>query len=578
VAKAEENLVTQSNAINVWAGQTAVVTSANTSDTTAPDGTSTAEKISETTATSNHRVTSNLYPFVSGLTYTSSIFAKAGTVGVVQIATSTGPFGTNAFANFDLTNGVLGTVGSSATATIASVGNGWYRCSITATCTASDTGSSTVISFANNSTTATRLLSYAGDTASNLYLWGGQLEQRSSVTAYTATTDQPITNYIPVLLTAGNNVPRFEHNPVTGESLGLEIEEQRTNLVLRSEEFNSTPSWGYTNTTVRANQIIAPDGTLTGDEIIEGTGSQIQFASQQSITGVAGTTYTASVYVKRGVGTSRGFRLEIGGGGSGFRANFNPDTGGVNSSSFYGTGTVVASGSVDVGNGWRRYFVTGTAGSDTALQLFFPRFLSTPTGSTIGYTGDGIQSFFFWGAQLEAGAFATSYIPTVASQVTRSADVASMTGTNFSSWYRTDEGTVYSEAISISVGGHNEGLAVIHQDGSNFIGLGRRYAGGNNPNIAAFVYTNGANQAYIGTGTVTSGVSYKASLSYKVNDITLSVNAGTPATDTSAIIPASPSQLMIGRTHFSEVLNGTIKKLAYYPKRLSNAELQGLTA
>jgi hypothetical protein len=133
---------------------------------------------------------------------------------------------------------------------ITDAGNGWYRCSLTFT---AGTGGY----FQLNIEDAGGNNIYTGDGTSGVHLWGAQVEQRDSLTAYTPTTDSPITKYQPALQTAGNNVARFDHNPTTGESLGLLIEESRTNLimVLGLNKVNSP--------TITPNQtIVAPDGTF----------------------------------------------------------------------------------------------------------------------------------------------------------------------------------------------------------------------------------------------------------------------------------------------------------------------------
>ena len=77
--------------------------------------------------------------------------------------------------------------------------------------------------------------------------------------------------------------------------------------------------------------------------------------------------------------------------------------------------------------------------------------MATSNG-TVTYDGNGTSGIYLWGAQLEEGAFPSSYIPTTTAAATRSADVASITGTAFSGWYRQDEGTFYGEATGLSGG------------------------------------------------------------------------------------------------------------------------------
>jgi hypothetical protein len=560
-----------------WVGNNLTSITGNTGDTTAPDGTSTAELITNNTGASNHFIQGggNL-ALVVGLVYTFSIFAKAGTGTTIQIVGGNPQFGTTRFANFDLSAGTVGTVGGDATATITSVGNSWYRCTMTATCQSATAAAQMVVALTNSSS-ATRLVSYTG-TSETIYLWGAQLEQRSSVTAYTATTTAPITNYIPALQTAASGVARFEHNPVTGESLGLEIEEQRTNLMLRSEEFDNA-SWGKTNTSITANAIIAPDGTLTGDRVVENTTASIAHQVTQSPTGgTAGLVYTLSMYMKA-AGRNFGY-LQLADGSSPnkrFGAVFDLASGVVGSTFTANSPTSTSSTITAVGNGWYRCTISMTQTAGTTINTGFAT--SDSSSPTVNasiypiYTGDGWSGVFIWGAQLEAGAFATSYIPTVASQVTRSADAASMTGTNFSSWYRADAGTIYSDCLPLFATGSSRVLSISDNTFANrFLVIA---------STANHFYVNagGVVVADLPVGAYSTTVTNKQASTYAVNDFAVSLNAGAVVADTSGALPAGVNRLYIGADSdgASNFLNGTIKKLAYYPKRLTNAELQGLT-
>jgi hypothetical protein len=554
VAKAEENLIIRSQEFDVAAGWSANGISITTNSTTAPDGTSTASTLSESATTSQHFNGSASSSFPNSTVYTQSVYAKAGTVSVLQLVFASGPWGVNAYANYDLSSGVLGTVGSSATATITSVGSGWYRCTLTATTTAAANGAGVILTLCNNSTTAARVPSYAGNTASNIYIWGAQLEQRSSVTAYTATTTAPITNYIPALQTAASGVARFEHNPTTGESLGLEIEEQRTNLVLQSQ-FAS----GYTpvRLTVNSNVAIAPDGTQTASKAISTTVSGTH-AIYRGVSVTSGTAYTWSGYFKAGEYNT--IQLNCQATASIYVVKFDLTNGTTTNVSGTGSATITA-----VGNGWYRCTATATAtGTGTG---FWQVDIYDNSGNT-SYAGNDWNGVYIWGAQLEAGAFATSYIPTVASQVTRSADSASMTGTNFSSWYRADEGTFYAEAMPANTGETRYVASINTGSTAGFIALA---------NDRSALKSGGTDQAVF-SFTRTSAM-FKNIIGYKVNDTAGSNNGSTPSTDTSCITDASVNQLAIGDLEpgTNRRANGTIRKIAYYAKRLTNAELQSLT-
>jgi hypothetical protein len=191
-------------------------------------------------------------------------------------------------------------------------------------------------------------------------------------------------------------------------------------------------------------------------------------------------------------------------------------------------------------------------------------------------TGDGTSGIYLWGAQLEAGAFPTSYIPTVASTVTRSADVASITGTNFSPWYRQDEGTVFAEGAPgiIASGAFPRLLQISNSDATNRIVL-QRYTS----NVPRFTVVDSsvAQAAFDATGTWLPATNGKMALAVKLNDFAGTFAGNAPNIDTSGTMP-NLTELTIGASPGSnDVNNGTIRRLTYWPQRLANSTLQAIT-
>lgn len=555
VAKAEENLLVYSQDFDnaEWFKQASTVIS---NSITAPDGTVTADTLAGDGSNNSHlvRLTSGS---ASSSGYTVSVFAKSNTNNYLQIAFAGDP---DVFANYNLSSGSVGATNGAVTASIQSVGNGWYRCIMGTTST-----TATYPYFALALTESdTRLVTNTLTTS--VYIWGAQLEQRAQATAYTLTTSQPITNYIPVLQTAAAGVARFDHNPVTGESLGLLIEEQRTNLLTYSEGF-SNAVWFKEGATVSANTVVAPDGTLTGDKIVES--STKAYHAVYTIVTVSSTNYTYSAYAKKGERNLLNIRI---GGVINKYAIIDLTTG----AKIEGSLDVVTS---PVGNGWFRVSTAILASSGifaTNLAPVASDYTVNAQGQTV-YQGDGYSGIYIWGAQLEQGVFPTSYIKTEVSQVTRAADSASMTGVNFSSWYRQDEGTLFTEALSfglnsdaqsypaaITAGGDVYDYFAINSN--NLLESIRLVVSGYSTSSAAF-YFAGSKTSY-----------NKSALSAKTNDFAGAVNGSTAQTDVSGTMP-KPDRMAIGsRTTTLGRGNIRIKKIAYYPKRLSNTELQALTA
>jgi hypothetical protein len=554
-AKAEENLLRFSQEFET-AGWGGVGTTATANTQTAPDGTSTADVLTATAATSVHN-TSSATVSLTAASHAYSVFVKAGTNNFVQLRFGA-PFGAQ-FANFDLSAGTVGT-SSGGTAAITSVGNGWYRCSLIATTLAA---SSAVQIYIVSSASAAQAESWTTAGTETIFLWGAQLEQRSAVTAYTATTTQPITNYIPVLETAASGVARFDHNPTTFESLGLLIEEQRTNLLLYSEEFDNG-AWGKNNVTVSANAILAPSNATTADKIIENTvnGNHRLEIPGSPLPVLANSVITLSIFAKA---AERNFiRVSDDSGSSAWSAFFNIANGTIGDLGSASTATITP-----VGNGWYRCALTYT----TTTTFVRGRFGLASGNGTSSYTGDGTSGAFFWGTQLELGTL-TSYIPTVASQVTRATDAASMTGTNFSSWYNAAEGTMYAESATTNPSAVSSTCASIFASASNFQRI--RHVG----SLIDITATSAGVSVVDTEGVAVSVGSFgKTSLGYKTNDYAQFTNGTSGGVDSSASLPTGLNVLNIGSTDgTSNNLNGHIRKIAYYPLRVTNANLQALTS
>jgi hypothetical protein len=227
-----------------------------------------------------------------------------------------------------------------------------------------------------------------------------------------------------LIKTAGNNVPRFEHSPTTGESLGLLVEGAATNLRTYSQELDNA-AWAKGDVTVTANAGIAPDRTTTADEIVENLVSNPHRVVSGGLPSVAGSDLTVSVFVKRGVGTRNCFiylKHYTGTAWGGCVLNFDTESLTIQSGKNHKL--------TKLPNGWFNVSFTGTASATGSGEGDLQLSLVTSDISTQVYQGDGMSSIYFWGAQVEAGSLLTSYIPTSGSTVTRTADVATVSNTN----------------------------------------------------------------------------------------------------------------------------------------------------
>ena len=244
---------------------------------------------------------------------------------------------------------------------------------------------------------------FGGVTARDLYVWGAQLEQSSTVGEYIPTTSTI------------NSAPRFDHDPTTGESLGLLVEEERTNLLQRSEEFDD-PSWSTSSLNITPNNITAPNGTLTADRWQNTSTTGI--ISQTITKAASATTYTASIWVKSSDSTNFSFTIDDGTTINRGRCTFNITTGEIITENDEGDFTNTSATIIAYPDSWYRITVTTTTNTQTTARF------------RVFFSGNG-DIAYIWGAQLEAGSFPTSYIPTEGSTVTRAADVASISGSNF---------------------------------------------------------------------------------------------------------------------------------------------------
>jgi hypothetical protein len=384
-----------------------------------------------------------------------------------------------------------------------------------------------------------------------------------------------------LIQTAASGAARFDHNPATGESLGLLVEEARTNRVTYSEQFDNA-GWTKVDTTVTANATVAPDGTSTADKLVE-TAAIDQHRLQQVITVTANTVYTTSLFAKASERSRLRFGLFNSTITSGAYAEFNLSTGTISGQTTAGTATNVVYSIVSLSNGFYRCSVSSTV--DNSSTSITPLIGLLDASGSPSYTGDGTSGIYIWGAQLEAGAFPTSYIPTTSATVTRAADVASITGASFSSWFNGNKkGTLFFNhdlTPETQYASNTNSMIVAFADSifsyGNVIGYwgsgtARFLATNNYSATPAEAYNSGNFPAY---GVTLSNPGYdKYALAYTpgsglskaaINGVLL------PAIDTpSAYIPTG---LFFGGTHTQR-----IARLAFYPVRLPDAQLQAITA
>lgn len=351
------------------------------------------------------------------------------------------------------------------------------------------------------------------------------------------------------------NTPRIDYDPVTGECKGLLIEEQRTNLLTYSSDFTNS-FWTKGSGATVVKNVIAPDGTVTGCTITSAGGTPAIYTT--SFVAPANVV-SFSIYAK--TGGSRPYCQ--------FVVRNDTTSTKVTATSFNSATGVVDSGnwkSTHVGNGWYRLSTTVSSGitAGNAIRVY---------AGAIGDLSPAGESWIVWGAQLEAGPFSTSYIPTSGSQVTRAADVASIN--TLSPWFNASEGCFYVD-VSSEWGNDNRDHQILGIVGSAHGVQGiARFSGGSLQIHDGTSYRALPNSLFNTPGSRKVAVSYRngeTASPAAINEID-----GNYTSDGSVFDAATA--IGLGRTASgSNAWGGHIRKLRYFPKRLDNATLQALTA
>jgi hypothetical protein len=319
--------------------------------------------------------------------------------------------------------------------------------------------------------------------------------------------------------------PRFDYNPTTLQPRGLLIEATTTNIALHSSDLTQVV-WAKTNATV-AKSATGPDGVAYSATTVTATAGNA--TALQTIT-ATGAIYVSSAYIKRRTGT--------------------------------GTVQITQNG----GTTWTA--VTVTAGW-TRVSTPLANITNPIVGIRIVTSGDAVDVAFFQTETLTEAP--TSVIPTGASQVTRAADIALVTGTNFSSWYNQTQGSMVAAFSStISFG---SGTVYTVSDGTT----SNRWTAGTSGSDINHSLVATTTQASINIAGYAPDAIFKSAFGVKLNSVQAAVNGVLGTQDTLATIP-TVNRLNIGSSATSvPSFFGHIRSLTYYPARGSNAELQALS-
>jgi hypothetical protein len=530
------NLLTYSEQFDnaIWTKTGSTITA---NSTTAPNGTLTADTIN-ISVQDVERVIQRVLTGVSitGITYRASIWVKGqgtniGKLVRFRVKRNSGGSMSDAIINHTLTSD-------------------WVRISIGFTGIADNTG----VSFGFDGATGY---------ADSFDVWGAQLEQGVSATEYIPTVASIRTKFAGITQdgSSASNIPRLDYT--NGSCPSILVEPQRTNLLLRSEEFDNA-SWTKNNApTITSNIAIAPDGTTSADGIQSLTGGAYRSISQ-NITVASNSTVTGSVFVKKETSETfyGGFSIVFQGGTT--------KTLYIIVDAVVGTGTISSStltGIIkveDYGNYWRISATTTDNGSNTICKFSYESTLST-NGTTLNVGAGSVRTI--WGAQLEAGANATSYIPTTSASVTRNADVISKTG--ISSLIGQTEGTLFLDT---------KYLASTTASGRWFNVFGTTNHIGLALNGSNFVRTIINNASDTITTAPKTNLNIKIAFAYNATGVVLFINGVQYA------LPNGGSQIItsLNSIAFDPLANSQLQTvdinlLALWKERLSNETLAQLT-
>ena len=510
-------------------------TTVTANNTTAPNGTLTADKLIEGALTS----TFGFYKLVASAAganadVTITCYAKYNGRNVRL---------TNSYlsdaSNFDLQNGtVISNIGSGV-GSIESVGNGWYRCTLKTTTDGSGNAGLTLylLDSSNN-------ISYAGNGSSGAYLWGAQLNEGTTAKDYQKTETRL-------------NIPRLDYS--NGTCPSLLVEPQRTNFARNN---NNLSGWVETipADTITLNAGISPDGNNNAIKIIPSTTNAAHMIYDDSTNVSSGGNFTMSCYAKASGYSKIGLRESA---TVGYYATFN-----------LANGTVIDNGGnnasiVDMGNGWYRCIVSVAFSGNVNMGIIAlnDAYTSGQPYFPYEFAGDGTSGVLIYGPQFETSAsYATSLISTAgAASVTRNADVISKTG--ISSLIGQTEGTVFLEYPNFKTDG-NEGLVGIDDgSGNNRILF---YSDSNN-RITAQVRTNGVTQqpsSYSVSGNV------KVAIAYNSSGFVFYVNGTLRFTGTAVVFSNAMSVFTFNHLGITASITNAA---ALWKTRLTNDELASLT-
>ena len=391
----------------------------------------------------------------------------------------------------------------------------------------------------------------------------------------TRTTSATFYDVAGVLQTAASGAARFDHLPISPfTSLGLLVEEARSNTCLQSEDLATT--WTPSQSTIGADAITAPDGTSTADSIISSTLSDLShFAQQASIADTGAVPVTFSVFVKKGAVDQCAITMFGVSSSAGVRRFFDLTNGTEGSNDDFNTPTSpFAIDGEEIGDDWWRITVGLTAeAADTSFTI---RVYPCNVDGTLNYAAADTTSaqIYVWGAQVEVGAFPTSYIKTTTIAVARNADVVTTSTLSWLDTAATAVGTWYIKAQFPFADAAVNALLTLDDGGTTDRFYFERAA--DEKINCTTTHSADTDGAITGTNAIVISTAFEVCMSYIDDDIRHAVDNTLETADTTAAIPLAdnPTTLRIGADSAGNYWNGHITEVYYYNVQKSDTFIQ----
>ncbi|VVP01397.1 hypothetical protein PS862_02866 [Pseudomonas fluorescens] len=533
------------------------------STTVSPDGTLTAAMV-ENTPNSNSQISRN--PILADGTYTRTIYLKSNGVDPFTVVfEGVGGGGSGGSQTFDvLGKAFVGGLGAAISRSFTEVGNGWIRVSVVGV---QLSGVSTVGGKFYIGAYGNTPIQHRG------YMWGAQIEAGSFETSHNPTPstfagrasaarlfDSNGVLQTAAINTARNNAYGYDSAGVL-RPIGLLVEGAATNLLLQSSAYVGAPWQRRGSCTVTSGVgPTAPDGSAAG-QYLQGVSNSGNDLFQPNVPVGVATRCEPSIFIAKGTTT----------------------------------GVLVLGNAMGVGLGQWRVDLAKLSTSYQRITRNHPsvtivtEFVGDGSGNSgihlYRFSGDATLDFYAWGGQLEVGYDSTSYIPTTTAQVTRAADVTSSVQVTraadvasvntLSPWFNASEGTLFVEWAT-SHDRAESGIVAITNESANNAVFTRQIGG----RVARSTVTSDGQVQAVGSGLGTApGTVTKGAFGFAANSFVWAEQGSVRWTDTSGVLPVNMTKLLLGAAFSGTTqLNGHIRSIRYYPRRLTDAELQVLTA